>query len=922
MNSSHHFLSPSSIFSQLPRFLIAVLILFSSMFPAAKAVEYELKQRESWVKIITPDFQAVNKDNQTSRGVFYLLADHQVKVEGTKKSTYRHIALKALNEQGLDQLGHVEIWFDPSYHSLSLHTVSLRRGNRVIDKLNGAKIQILQREKELEARIYDGSKTANIFLEDVQVGDVLEYSYTLSGSNPVFQGHQFGGFDLQMSVPVQQIYNRLLVSKEKQIHFSFHNTENELNQRKLGSEDEYVWEKKQVAALIVPADTPAWHEAYPYVSWGDFRDWASVARWATPLYQLPQRLNAPLQKVVQNIAAQYAKPTDRMMAALLYVQKEIRYLGVEIGANSHAPNAPDVVLGRRFGDCKDKALLTLTLLQALGVQAHAALVNTQVQRGILQYEPSPNAFNHVLIRAQIDGRDYWVDPTRSKQVLSSEKVYQPDYGYALIVDPKAKSLTPMAKTVSQIQKRIVHTVVDSSAGLDKPSLFVVTTTYDGISAEMMRNTLASENLDDLQKRYLNFYARYYPSVSLSSPMRVENNEVLNQLTVTEFYTIPQLWIHNKEKARTESNYYAPDIDGLLLRPSQTIRNTPLALTHPYDLLQVTEIRLPSEWKVTEEKKEFSGPGFKLQHEVQMNDQTVVLRDHYRSAADQLMPDQTAKHVETIEAAKASLGFMIWQNDAVEVAETTVDDHDSSVANNAQHIDTHTNWIAVALSFMFALVFGQLAWAWYCREHGASSNKDLIASVEPLRIGGWLFVIAFSVSLTPLRIALDLFAMDGFKLSVWLVLMNPAEASFRPSLLPLIIFELAANIAACIFSLVVAVFFYQKRRVFPLTFICVFTGIFLFRVLDLVLPEYLLGKEHAPESKEWYTLIGSAFYLVLWSSYLMTSERVRNTFIRDRSSRVMRDSEKQFEIVDHDALVNLDSEHDESMKPEKTELASG
>lgn len=781
------------------------------------------------------------------------------------------------------------------------------------------KIQILQREKELEARIYDGSKTANIFLEDIQVGDALEYAYTLSGSNPVFQGHQFGSFDLQSSVPIQQIYNRLLVPNDKQIHFSFLNAKNELNRRELGSEQEFVWERKQVVALTVPSDTPASHEVYPYVFWGDFRDWTSVARWALPLYQLPQRLNEPLRKVIQNIANQYDKPTDRMMAALLYVQKEIRYLGVEIGANSHAPNAPDVVLGRRFGDCKDKTLLTLTLLQGLGIQAKAALVNTQVQRGIRQYEPTPNAFNHVLVNAQIDGIDYWIDPTRSKQVLNAEKVYQPDYGYALLVDSRTKDLTPMVKTASQVQKRTIHTLLDSSGGIDKPSQFVVTSTFEGVSAEMMRNTLASENLDDLQKRYLNFYARYYPSVSLSSPMRVENKEALNQLVVTEFYTIPKLWTHNQEKARTESSYYAPDIDGLLLRPSQTLRDTPLALTHPYDLTQVTEIRLPSVWKVTEEDKEFSGPGFRLRHEVHVNDQQVILRDHFSSVSDQLMPDQIAKHVETIEAAKASLGFTIWQNDAVEEGGKTVDDGDASGVANAQSIDSHTNWVAVTLSFLLVITFWQLAWRWYRRDHAASMSDGAIPSVEPLRIGGWLFVFAFSISVTPIRMALELFAMEGFKLSVWLVLMNPAEPTFRPSFIPLMMFELAGNIAACIFTLLVAVFFYQKRRVFPMAFIGVFTSIFLFRLLDLVLPEYLLGKEHAPESREWFGLIGNFFYVLLWSIYMMVSDRVKNTFVRERGERFTGAGDSVLTVIEGDNGEDL--ELDATKKPESVTVVA-
>ena len=43
------------------------------------------------------------------------------------------------------------------------------------------------------------------------------------------------------------------------------------------------------------------------------------------------------------------------------------------------PTQELLTLARRFGDCKDKALLTVTLLRALGVQADPVLVNTDLR---------------------------------------------------------------------------------------------------------------------------------------------------------------------------------------------------------------------------------------------------------------------------------------------------------------------------------------------------------------------------------------------------------------------------------------------------------------------------------------------------------------------------------------------------------------
>ena len=119
---------------------------------------------------------------------------------------------------------------------------------------------------------------------------------------------------------------------------------------------------------------------YPSVEWGEFKDWQAVARWAAPYYRLPAQLSPALQVEVDRIAKAHASPEERLLAALQFVQREIRYMGVEIGPGSHAPSAPQKVLERRFGDCKDKSLLTMTLLQSLGIGTCCAGEHLQAAR--------------------------------------------------------------------------------------------------------------------------------------------------------------------------------------------------------------------------------------------------------------------------------------------------------------------------------------------------------------------------------------------------------------------------------------------------------------------------------------------------------------------------------------------------------------
>ena len=58
---------------------------------------------------------------------------------------------------------------------------------------------------------------------------------------------------------------------------------------------------------------------------------------------------------------------ERLLAAMRFVQSEVRYLALALGNGSYVPSPPELVLKRRYGDCKDKTLLALSLLKGLSI---------------------------------------------------------------------------------------------------------------------------------------------------------------------------------------------------------------------------------------------------------------------------------------------------------------------------------------------------------------------------------------------------------------------------------------------------------------------------------------------------------------------------------------------------------------------------
>jgi tetratricopeptide (TPR) repeat protein len=107
-----------------------------------------------------------------------------------------------------------------------------------------------------------------------------------------------------------------------------------------------------------------------FANWKEFREWyqGAVEGFTVPDEQV-QRLAADLTK---------GKKTrdEKVKAIFEFVADDIRYVNY-VSGEWWLPNRPQQLLARRQGDCDDKAILLITLLKAVGIEAEEALVQTR-----------------------------------------------------------------------------------------------------------------------------------------------------------------------------------------------------------------------------------------------------------------------------------------------------------------------------------------------------------------------------------------------------------------------------------------------------------------------------------------------------------------------------------------------------------------
>ncbi len=649
--------APPSRPTCLHSLLLAGLLLLCAHTSADAKPSFTVQPPPAWVQPIAPQTPGAPPAPPTENGVRYLLYDRQVRVAAKSNEHYYHFVEQVTSAADLERVSQLRLDFEPSYQSLIIHHINILRGGAAINVLRPDEIKIIQQEDELDEQLFNGTLSAVVFLNDVRAGDVIDYAYSVNGDNPVLAGRYSDVFTLARAEPIDYLHTRLLWPAARKLNVRPRNTNAQPTINQGSDEIEYLWEGRNVPAAVFEDATPGWFDALPRLQLSEFTGWADVAQWAAPLYEV-KGLSPALAAQVEQWRKELPQPEARLLAARRFVQDEVRYLGIELGPYSHTPTQPDKVFQRRFGDCKDKSLLLATMLNALGIEAHPALVNTQARHTLDDYQPSPYAFDHVIVQATLDDKIHWIDATMSYQrgTLANESALE--YERALVLRPDAAALTTMPLAPDAQPTTTVKEVyqVESFAA---PVALTVTSTFRAVDADNMRYRLAGQSRAALGKDYLNYYADREPSIEAQGLPEIADDEAANVITVTEKYTIPRFW-------KDETHYFfAGRIGQELDKPNVSRRTMPLQISYPLHIEQLIEIQLPHRQEVNTGAETIEDDALSFTADASAEGNVVKLHYTLNAKHDAVAPAQVAAHIAIIEQARDLVSYELKQGPPVQ-----------------------------------------------------------------------------------------------------------------------------------------------------------------------------------------------------------------------------------------------------------------
>lgn len=494
----------------------------------------------AWVDLQPYTIPPVANPHFIAGGLCQLLDDFQIDLCGPAHAAYYRRATMVTASAGAEQAAQFSVTFDPAFERVEIHNITVIRNGQRKEHAPAAFYEILRRERNLERLQFDGRLTAHVTLPDVRVGDVVETSFTRYGSRSSLQGKHSHWTPFDWSIGSVELRVRQRAPRALKIYERAIGNAPAATERVDGDIIDRRWQTRERPAYRFESLTPPWTQQGALMQWSEWRDWAEVAAAFTPLYEHGGDLPAEFEAQIQEIAAAETTPEGRAAALLRYTQNDVRYLAISIGEGGYTPRQLNDVCDTRYGDCKDKSKLFVTMARRLGLDACPALVNTRDGPALEGYLPSGQLFDHCIVRVRVGGATYWLDPTRIGQQGPLHVICQCHFGWALPLTGDTTSLEKMPEPPHLNTLQINETVTLGK----KPSM---PATYEwrvvqrGSRAEAMRARLALEGQVGLFRMYAEDVGRALPGARPVEQTIVRDDISTNEIETLERYEIDEPW---------------------------------------------------------------------------------------------------------------------------------------------------------------------------------------------------------------------------------------------------------------------------------------------------------------------------------------------------------------------------------------------
>ena len=245
---------------------------------------------------------------------------------------------------------------------------------------------------------------------------------------------------------------------------------------------------------------------------------------------------ATVQGIVNGLVAGKTSQTEKEAAIVDYLDREVRYTGIEFSEAAIIPHDPAETLGKKYGDCKDKATLLVTMLRAAGIPAYVALLNAGSRMDVPAELPGMGLFDHAIVyvpgaegKTKKGAGDLWIDAT--DQYARLGQLPMADQGrLALVARAETTELIRTPESTSKDNVLLENRELKLSD--NGPASVTEKTQPMGVFESMYRASYADKPDKDTRENLLGYVKAQYVSEKLTTVERTDPGDLAKQFELT------------------------------------------------------------------------------------------------------------------------------------------------------------------------------------------------------------------------------------------------------------------------------------------------------------------------------------------------------------------------------------------------------
>ncbi len=485
--------------------------------------------------------------------------------------------------------------FSFSYNGYEYSGKVLRAGtyteNGDFIAVNSKHIADADNQKNPSSMMYSNRKTLAFPFPDVSVGSVVEVAIKFSSTGKTLTPKLYDCFNLWSEIPA--LSYRYTVSCPENVNIGISEVGSGISGVQTKSDGKFI--NKYV---YNPGNDTNQNKK---IVISGYDSWDEVAQWYNELFF--SNIAAENDKTANDILTQLnisgKSKMEQISEIYHYIRKHIRYVGMELAENAMNPHKPSEIYKNKFGDCKDRVVLTAYLLDKLGIKSEIALLSTGNGEQPDENIPSPLYFNHVIsyIPKQ-DGieEEMFLDTTANK--IGIDNLPASDQNLStFIVGSGASHRFGKTPLIEPKKNNITETFV-SNVSVTGAGTISYSEKFSGAYSDMIYENLEGKSYDAIVQAMFKSHSESYQNLSQDdvtvSGLDAADDDIQVSLTTHE-KNIVSLFFDGKMKIK----FSLSEVLGIIGLPKDTSRDYRRSFLSSYN--RHVEYVMPHNYAITDGK---------------------------------------------------------------------------------------------------------------------------------------------------------------------------------------------------------------------------------------------------------------------------------------------------------------------------------